>query len=306
LSARRVIVTGAAGFVGRHASRLFAAQGWHVIGIGHGTWSLEDARAWGVAEWHAADITFDALVNTGPAADAIVHCAGGSSVGHSMSHPLQDFQRSCSSISAALEYARLHAPAARVVYTSSAAVYGQKDLGPIEETATIAPVSPYGLHKSFGEALCQTYATHYGIACAVLRFFSVYGRGLRKQLLWDACSKAARGELQFGGTGQETRDWLEVTDAAVLLLRAVDWASAQCPVINGGTGESPTVREVLQELLNALNVSAQPRFSGVVRAGDPLYYRAAIARAAGLGWQAQVPWRTGVRAYADWYRAGAL
>lgn len=301
MTATRVLVTGAAGFIGRHVSRRFAEAGWKVVGIGHGTWSPEEARTWGLMEWHAADISFDALCNSGSPPQVIVHCAGSGSVGYSLTHPYQDFHRSTATIAATLEYARLRATKARVIFLSSAAVYGQVGEESISVEKPLKPVSPYGLHKMMGEALCRVYADHYGVHSAVLRLFSVYGAGLRKQLLWDACTKASRGDAEFAGSGNETRDWVNIEDVAQLVLAAVEHASPICPVANGGTGEAPPISAVLEELFFVLGVKPRPRFNGAVREGDPVHYRADISVARRWGWAAKIGWREGIRAYADWF-----
>jgi UDP-glucose 4-epimerase len=300
---QRVIITGAAGFVGRHVAKSFSRRGWHVVGMGHGTWSPEEAVAWGVTEWHATDISVDALVNAGVAPDALIHCAGSGSVGYSLGHPYQDFNRSCGSLAASLEYLRLRASHAPLVYLSSAAVYGQRNEAQISESAEIAPVSPYGVHKAIGESLCRMYGSQYGIRSATIRLFSVYGNGLRKQLLWDACNKCMRGDVEFAGTGAETRDWIEVNDAASLIAEAATWADAGAPVFNGGTGEAPTVREVITELLSSLGSEEAPRFSGAIRAGDPKHYKADVSLARSRRWAPSISWMQGVHAYARWYRS---
>lgn len=303
----RVLITGAHGFIGRHVARRFAESGRYVVGLGHGSWSPEEVRLWGLSEWHSGDISFDSLENAGSSPDVIVHCAGSGSVGYSLTHPFQDFQRSVGTIAATLEYMRLRAPEARLVYLSSAAVYGQRSADdPIPEQAPVEPMSPYGLHKMVGESLCRMYGAQYGVSSVVIRFFSVYGCGLRKQLLWDACTKASRGDVEFGGTGEETRDWLDVTDAAELVFRSFEHASPGRPVVNGGTGQSVSTRTVLDELFCSLGVQSKPKFSGVVRAGDPKHYRADVAIAQQWGWLPKVGWREGVRAYSEWFRKHPL
>ncbi|MDF0668350.1 MAG: NAD-dependent epimerase/dehydratase family protein [Nitrospira sp.] len=302
----KVLVTGAAGFIGRHVARRFSEAGWSVIGLGHGTWSFEEARSWGIEEWHAADISFDALSALVAVPDALVHCAGSGTVGYSLSHPYQDFQRSAGTAAAVLEYVRLRAPLTRLVLLSSAAVYGQGGTEAVREDGPLNPVSPYGVHKMFGEMLCRMYGAQYGVSSAVVRFFSVYGDNLRKQLLWDACNRAASGDLTFAGSGEETRDWLHVMDAAELLFTAVEYASSLSPVVNGGTGDSPTIAEVLEVLFYGLGIHEKPVFSGMARQGDPLHYRADVDAARRWGWRSKVGWRDGVRAYAQWFKARRL
>jgi UDP-glucose 4-epimerase len=303
--ARRALVTGAYGFIGRHVARRLAGEGWHVSGIGHGSWSREGWRAWGIDEWHAADVTLESLTTYAGEPDCVIHCAGGGSVAFSVAHPWQDFQRTAASTAATLEYVRLHAPAAHLVLLSSAAVYGNAREVPTPEAAPLAPASPYGVHKTVAEQLCRSYAQQYGLSVAAVRLFSIYGEGLRKQLLWDACRKLQAGESTFAGSGQERRDWLHVEDAVALLLTAAGHASARCPIVNGGSGRSAAVAEVLS-LLHAAFPDAPPLvFSGAHRAGDPDRLEADIAHARAWGWQPTVALPEGIRRYIDWFLAGA-
>jgi UDP-glucose 4-epimerase len=302
---RHALVTGAYGFVGRHAARHLAREGWRVTALGHGGWSREDWRAWGLDDWHAADVTLETLVTYGGEPDLIVHCAGSGSVGFSVTHPYQDFQRTTQTTIAVLEYARLHSPDARVVLPSSAAVYGTVRELPIRETAALAPVSPYGVHKRLAEELCQSYAASFRLRVAIVRFFSVYGSGLRKQLMWDACRKLAAGEAQFAGTGDERRDWVHASDAAELLACAAEHASVDCPVVNGGSGTSTSVREVVSRLAAEFPHAGAPCFTGTARPGDPDHYQADPARAHALGWRPRVALEQGIAQYVEWFKAGA-
>jgi UDP-glucose 4-epimerase len=119
-----VLVTGAHGFVGRHTAKYFAKQGWTVIGMGHGTWSRDEWSHWGLKEWRSCDITLENLLCFGKSPEAIIHCAGSGSVAFSMSHPYLDYQRTIGTTLSVLEFIRLHLPSAKLVYPSSAAVYG--------------------------------------------------------------------------------------------------------------------------------------------------------------------------------------
>ncbi len=300
------LVTGAYGFIGRHVARQMAADGWRVIGLGHGAWTKEEWEAWGVDEWHTAEITLENLITYAVEPDVIVHCAGSGSVGFSMTHPYQDFQRTVATTLAVLEYARLHAPKAKISYPSSAGVYGVADKLPIAESDPLSPASPYGVHKRMSEDLCKSYAKNFGITVAMTRLFSVYGVGLRKQLLWDASQKINNDENEFFGSGEEIRDWLHVEDAASLLIAAAEHASAKCPVVNGGSGVGVTVKEVLTDLFACFERSDAPKFSGIVRSGDPLGYQADIAQASSWGWQPAKDRKQSIAEYVTWIKGGAL
>ncbi len=282
----RTIVTGAKGFIGKAVSRVLRAAGHEVQEAGTST--VSDPLS---AESVASLGTFDLLV----------HCAGGSSVSASVDSPQVEFAKSVPPFTLLLDHIRKHTPHARVVLLSSAAVYGDAAERPTPETAAIAPVSPYGVHKRMCELSCNSYGNMYGVASIVLRLFSVYGAGLRKQLLWDAAQKSRRGDLAFAGTGDETRDWLHVDDAAALVLAAAPHATPEVPILNGAAGEGVTVRRVLELLLRELG-SGAPTFSGVARPGDPRHYCADVRAARDLGWAPRVELAKGIADYAAWFR----
>jgi len=122
---KKVLVTGAYGFLGRHVAKVFSENKWNVLGIGHGNWAEREWKSWGLSEWHSTDINCNALMTYAGESEIIIHCAGSANVSFSMKHPRQDFERSVKTTLDVLEYARLQSPATAVVFPSSAAVYGK-------------------------------------------------------------------------------------------------------------------------------------------------------------------------------------
>lgn len=304
---RYVLVTGANGFLGRHVARCFSRRGDTVLGIGHGEWSREEWERWGLSGWQRADVNLETLVQYTGIVSTIVHCAGGGSVASSIEDPLADFERTVATTAHVLEYVRKVEPSCRVVYPSSASVYGVVEELPIREDCHAAPISQYGVHKLMAEQMVASYARQFGTLTAIVRLFSVYGCGLRKQLLWDACRKFANHDNVFMGTGGEVRDWLHVEDAAELLFAAAEHASIECPTVNGGSGEGITVREVLIHLASSLIRSASmPTFSGMKRTGDPSQYIADIEASREWGWSPKCHWKEGVAEYALWWTRNSL
>lgn len=299
---KTVLITGAYGFFGRHVAQYFSAQGYHVTGIGHGTWSRAEWERWGLSEWHTCDVTLDALITYGGRPDVIVHCAGSASVPFSMENPYFDCKRTVETTLDALEFVRLYCPQARFIYPSSAGVYGTVKSKTIRVSEQRRPDSPYGMHNKMAEDLCLSYSKHFNISSAIVRFFSLYGKGLRKQLLWDACEKIKKGESTFYGTGDEVRDWLNVSDAASLLCSVVPLCSAKCPVFNGGTGRGASTRAVLETIFKQFQIQDGPHFSGAARSGDPSSYVADLSDDLVAVWQPVVAWESGVKEYVEWYK----
>lgn len=298
-----VLVTGSAGFIGRHVARRYASLGCDVAGLGHDASGSLSAPDLHLSRWRNASVTDAELRSLDARPDIVVHCAGDSLVATSFSEPENMVRRNVEAAKAVLDFARTQPRPPRVLMLSSAAVYGVASALPIAEDAPVQPISPYGRGKAAMEELCQSYGRQHGVAVVLLRLFSVYGRGLRKQLFWDACRKFAAGESEFGGTGHERRDWLHVDDAVSLILRAADHASPDVLTLNGGSGASITVADALTRLRAAWNRPLPAlSFTGVARAGDPPGYEAGIARAIGLGWKPQRCFEDGIADYAVWAR----
>jgi len=305
LSRYTILITGACGFLGKHIARECADKGYTTVGIGHGSWSKAEWSRWGLSEWHESDITKEALRSYGGSPSLILHCAGSESVGFSLAHPAQDFDRTVVTTREVLEYIRLWRPGARVVLPSSASVYGNATRVPIAVSTPLHPVSPYGVNKQIAEQLCLSYAEHFGVAVAIVRLFSVYGVGLRKQLFWDACTRLSRGPTIFSGSGDETRDWLHVEDAARLMLTAGLFNTASRLVINGATGIGLPTSKVVRSIANAFGDYNLAAFSGNCRPGDPVHLVADMRESEMLGWHPNRNLEVELAKYVDWFKAGA-
>lgn len=300
---KRVLVTGAYGFLGRNVARFFSKENNYVVGIGHGKWYKEEFSEWGLNEWFETTITFEALLNINKKFDLIVHCGGSGAVGFSNQNPYEDFQKSVQSTLSLLEFIRLQNPDCKFIYPSSPAVQGNLGNVPIKEDMSSIPVSPYGFHKKIAEELCLSYHNNFNIKVGIIRFFSIYGNGLKKQLLWDACRKIQQSdEVTFFGTGSETRDWIHVDDAASLLY-AFSHNVDGFEVINGGTGKSVEIKKVIDHLCVYFNKSVNVSFNGQVKEGDPLYFWADCSKSVVLGWKPKIDIEKGLKDYVDYFKA---
>lgn len=302
---RLALVTGAAGFLGGHVAARLAADGWTVGGVGHGALTSASRRSRGLSFWVDADVTAEtamyAIEQLGQP-KLVFHAAGGASVGASYADPEGDRRRMIEPTAGIIAALRVMAPDAVLVYPSSAAVYG--DAGPmaIPETAVAAPVSPYGVHKVMAEEMCMEAARNRDIRCAIVRYFSLYGPGLRKQILWDIASLLIGDPdfLALAGTGRETRDFLFVDDAVDLALAAAGAVNGEPILVNGGTGTGITVSELAAHYVAALRLRPEIRFTGETRPGDPMHLVADTKAARDLRFAPRTDLGVGLRAYTDW------
>ena len=298
-----VLITGAHGFLGRNSAKFFNSLGYDVTGIGLGTWDDENFKKFGINRWIEDEVSLENLKKLGVNFDIIIHCAGSGSVGNSLLNPLNDFQMTVNSTASILEYMRITGFTGKMIYPSSASVYGIKEKFPIKETDTLEPISPYGYHKKIVEELCKSYVANYNLSVSIIRFFSIYGWELRKQLLWDACKKfsSAAGRVEFYGTGSEIRDWIHVDDAVKLIYKATQ-SKTGFEIINGASGKGIETKEILSLISSNFGGKHQIEFNGIVREGDPPCYIADISKANALGWKPEVPLQVGMEDYVNWYK----
>lgn len=303
---KNVWITGARGFIGKQLADYLHRQGCFVSGIGHGAWVEQDARGCGVGHWVNGEIdsmNLALLQRQAGHPDAIFHLAGGSSVGPSFEKPFEDFRRTVEASARLFDWVKLESPHTRIICSSSAAVYGADHSQPISESSSWHPYSPYGYHKAMMEMLCRSYVESFGLKIAVVRLFSVYGVGLEKQLLWDLCSKltSGNGHAVLGGTGEEIRDWINVSDVARLLALAAT-TKGEYLVVNGGKGTPLSIREVAATVSLAWGGGAEVRFSGQRRTGDPDYLVADISLANQLGFSPEISLESGITQYVEWFK----
>ena len=301
-------VTGAAGFIGCHLVRHLAASDERVAGIDLVAAPPAELGAL-VDGWAGGGLSTDGLsalaAQTG-VPTTVYHLAGGSSVGASLGNPFGDFSGTIGGTAVLLEWLRSAAPATQLVIVSSAAVYGNLHAGQIADDAATAPFSPYGAHKYAMEIMCRGWAKSFGLPVLAVRLFSVYGRGLAKQLLWDLCGKLATNPdtVMLGGSGEELRDWTHVDDVVRALVMAAPLASPAMPVINAGTGCSASVRQIATEVAKAFGRDETTvGFSGESRPGDPFSLVAGpgLLRQSGFVWNVDLV--DGIADYVRWFKS---
>lgn len=294
---KKILITGGRGFLGFSIAKYLSSHKYQLFGIGRGVSSNDGVYT----KWISDNITCDKLVQFNLKFDVVIHCGGSGSVANSLLEPLVDYNKTVSTTAEVLEYIRLYNPEAKFIYPSSAAVYGAHTNSPISINAEKNYLSPYGYHKHMAEDLCMLYNKVFNVDVAIVRFFSIYGPGVTKQLLWDAYNKIHHAEkhVEFWGTGDETRDWLYIDDAIRLVLCVIN-DKQKFLLLNGGSGEAYSIKDTLKILCQQMNVDTLIKFNHIVKAGDPQYYWSDITDALALGWKPQVKLSDGIKNYVDW------
>ena len=303
----KVLVLGGAGFIGSYliSELLNSSEDISVISIGRGNVDRNDDRFM----HFSCDINFSNLnaIHKNDCGsvdfDFIFNCAGTGSVAAAHQNPLGDFRNTPLCVFEILEFIRAGGLKSVFVQVSTAAVYGNSFNLPMKVTDSLTPVSVYGVNKLIAENVVSMYANIYKVQSTIVRLFSVYGVGLNKQLLWDACNKFKVGESIFFGSGCEIRDWIHVTDAVKILINAALYSRKnKCPLVifNGGSGVPIKIKDVVEQLAMSYGFQNPISFNGVAKIGDPV---GLLAEIDGEVISSEVNFIAGANEYVAWFKA---
>lgn len=294
------LILGSEGFIGHHLVQHFSQMNYLV----HGCDLFETPQNSGYAYTKVSRLSPEwEEIFSKQVFDFCINAAGSGNVPYSMTHPLADFESNTLDTMRVLEAIRKLSKNCRYLHISSAAVYGNPEKLPVHENDKKNPLSPYGWNKLMAEHICREYQVVYGIATAVIRPFSVYGKGLRKQLLWDICSKLNNADaIRLFGTGNESRDFIHITDLTILIQHIVEKAAFECDIFNAASGEETFIKDIAKIFEVFFHGKKTIRFSGEVRQGDPLNWCADITGIQSLGFQPSVVLKDGINDYARWFK----
>jgi dTDP-glucose 4,6-dehydratase/UDP-glucose 4-epimerase len=235
--------------------------------------------------------------------DFCINCSGAANVPFSMQNPYNDFKLNAFNVFKFLENIRLHNPACKFINMSSAAVYGNPIELPIKENTHLAPVSPYGYHKLLSEQICEEFYRFWGIKTVSLRVFSAYGEGLKKQLFWDLFQKFTKeSSVELWGTGEESRDFIYISDIAQIVELAMQKSSFNAQVINVANGEQVKISEAVNMFRKILGIGKNYSFSNKGATGYPVNWEADISLIKSWGYKKQIDIEYGIRRYVEWIK----
>lgn len=235
--------------------------------------------------------------------DVCINCSGAADVPASLKNPFFDYRLNTDNVFKMLDSIKNFSPLCKFINLSSAAVYGNPEVLPIKEDSRLKPVSPYGWHKLHAENICREFFEVFGIETISLRIFSAYGEGIRKQLLWDVYQKSLQSnQIEFWGTGKESRDFIYITDLLQAIQVVIDNADFNGAAINVANGEEILVEEVISQTLLNLQWKGKYHFMGENRKGDPTRWLADIDKLLSLGYRREYTFKHGVLNYCKWLK----
>lgn len=220
-------------------------------------------------------------------------------------HPWDDFQLNVVTVLKLLECLGRSQRPARLILASSAAVYSDTLVVPICEHTPAAPTSPYGIIKLTTDRYAAVYAQVYGLRTASLRPFADYGPRLRKQVVYDFIRKLSNDSsgLDAHGDGTQVRDFCYVSDVVEAALTVERRGQLRGEVYNVASGVGSSIRNLLDQLAEQLDIQPNIRWSGAVRPGEPQHWIADITRLQALGWKPAVSLSVGLKRTSDWFRS---
>ncbi len=292
---RNILIIGSEGFIGKHLRTYFENEKMNVVCCDVVSIQREN---------------YYQLVNTQSDLSAIlertkfevcINAAGSAHVQFSYSNHYNDFSLNSVLVFTILSCIKNTNPECRFLNFSSAAVYGNPAALPVSESQPTSPLSPYGWHKLYSEQICKEFFTFFNIPTISLRVFSAYGPGLRKQLFWDLYQKSRKSNvLNLYGTGHESRDFIYIDDITNAVQCILDNGEFNGDAINIGSGYEATISDVAKNYLSHFGKDTTVNFSGDIKEGDPLNWRADISILKSLGFKQKTSLDQGIKNYFDW------
>jgi nucleoside-diphosphate-sugar epimerase len=308
----RVVVTGAAGFIGSHLCERLLALGHEVVGVDSFSDYYERAAKEANLETSLASPRFTLeeldLVDSDLGAvlkdvRVVYHLAGQPGVrpswGGQFDRYVRDNVLATQRLLEALKDARID----RLVFAGSSSVYGDAEMFPTKETALPRPVSPYGVTKLAAEHLALLYTKNFGVPAVSVRYFTVYGPRQRPDMAFARFMQAlVEGDaIEVFGDGEQTREFTYVSDAVEGTIRAAT-ADVVGQVFNLGGGSRVTVNRVLATLEDISGIKVRRQVLPEAP-GDPRHTGASINLARErLGWEPRVSLREGLGHQWRWFQ----
>lgn len=304
----RALVTGGAGFIGSTLVKLLLAKGCHVRVLDNFSTGYEDNLAGLDVELLRGDVRdAERVAEAVKGRTCVFHLAASIGNVKSLADPAEDSDVNVIGTVRLLDAAR-KTGIQRIVYSSSAAIFGELATMPIDEDHPCNPDSPYGVSKLAAEKHMLCFAKLYGFTAVCLRYFNVYGVNQRYDAYGNVipifAQRLSEGRpLVIYGDGEQTRDFVNVEDVAMANYLAATRVGVT-DVFNVGCGQSITINRLAELVQGASGVTASQVVHAEPRRGEVRHCRADICKAERtFGYAPNPDMETGLKAYFNWFPA---
>lgn len=303
-----ILITGGAGFIGSHIlAQLQRRRDMDVVVFDNLSSGSKEHVPAGM-ELVEGDVCDEAAVDALFADhhfDAVIHLAAQTMVPTSVEQPVLDCRINLEGVLHVLEACRIHGTG-HILFSSSAAVYGDNLHIPLKETERLVPTSPYGVTKMTTEHYLRVYHELYGMDATVFRFANVYGERQGEKGEGGVVSifcklLSQRQGITVFGDGNQTRDFVYAGDIAQAIIRALPLKG--CHTMNVSTGQETSINDLIRSFEKAVGYTVPVQYTAP-RTGDIL--RSVLSNEAlkrDLGFVPEMDLEEGIRRTYDWYRS---
>jgi UDP-glucose 4-epimerase len=293
MSKPKILITGGAGYIGSHASRLFLEKGYPVVVFDNlsnsGRGVIDQLKNYGNLKFIKGDLrdknSLATLFDENKGIEAVLHFAGVISVGESVKNPYKYYENNVYGSLNLFDTMATH-NVKNIVFSSTCAVYGESKYLPVDENHPLQPTNPYGETKLNVERILNWYHKLYGINYVIFRYFNVCGAAPDGELGYDNqpsehlipnALKGALGLAEFNLTyskvktkdGSPVRDYVNVNDLVEAHFKGFEFLMTEQKnaVINLGTGKGFSVEEIINKVEELTGTKITREF-GEVRKGE--------------------------------------
>ncbi len=296
---KKILITGSHGYIAKNIAKKLQKKNFIVYGIGRGKWVKKDYKKWGYINLINGELTKKNLSKLNLKFDFIIHCAGSGLVGLKRK---VDFINNVKSTISLINFIRKTQKKTKIIFMSSYSIYGNDFKDRISEKFSTKPVSTYAVNKKKAENLLLNFSKKYKLDLMILRIASLYGDGLKKQLIYDACSKISKGLNNFYGTGREKRDFIHITDLVNIVLYFCLKGFSNTNIMNCGSGKGRRIKDVLKLISSGFNMRNEIIFNRKKLNSNPIDLISNIQQLKRIGIKPNKNFRVGIKQYVKWFK----
>ncbi len=301
----KILITGSQGYLARNLSKKLSEHKIICYGIGRGNWKKNYYKKWGFHNNVSGNINDRTLSKFKKIKfNYIIHLAGGASPTTNLIKSIskkKDYQNNFLTTHSILKYILSKNNESKLIFMSTIAVLGNNKSKKLKENHKTKPISNYAKNKFLAEKLCHTYNKKFNIDVLIIRGTSIFGPGLKRQIIHDVCYKLVRKQNIFYGSGEEIRDFLYISDICDLFKNIINIGFEGFNILNVGTGKGTKIKKIIKYLNNKLGKKIVPKFNGIGSNINPKRLVPDIRNTKKFKWKPKINLYKGLNIYLKWF-----